>query len=511
MPTTKDQLGKIDIVEVISSYIELKRVGNNFVARCPFHPDDTPSFYVSPSRGIFKCFGCGVGGDAVKFVSLYENIDYLEALEKLAKRYNIPIKLKKKEKNSKLLLALQRVTEFYRQELRENPQALVYLQNRGLNSSTINKFQLGFGGDTEKLVKLLKEEGLLEVYERSGNLVNVEGEFYRDLFRKRLVIPIRDMSGDVVAFGGRSLEEGHPKYVNSPESEVFRKRSGLFGLHEAKDYIREKEEVILVEGYFDLLSLWQEGIRNCTAPLGTALTEEQALLLSKLTKRAVLLYDGDRAGRKAVRSSLPYLLRTGMKVRVVYLPEGEDPDSFVRKEPETLKNLLLSAKEVEVDYLERIREGNKEAFEDLLYFCSFIPDSVKRYELLKELSRITGLPLTSLQERTVKVEGTKKANSFSLGYQEAVLLAGLYRFGFEGVELEGLKLSPQAIELVEALRKEEYHLLPDYIKNFRAYDLQRAFQESLHLLRLPEMEDPEDFQKARERSKAQPRKLRMKR
>ncbi|MCY0865977.1 MAG: DNA primase [Aquificaceae bacterium] len=343
MSSLKDLLGKIDIVDVISSYIELKRIGNNYAARCPFHPDDTPSFYVSPSKGIFKCFGCGVGGDAIKFVSLYENIDYWEAVERLAKRYGISIKLRRKEKDSKLLIALQKVAEFYHEQLKESKQALEYLESRGISSRTISKFTLGFSGNTEKLIRLLSEEGLLEVYEKSGNITKIEEGFYRDLFKNRLIIPVRDIKGDVIAFGGRSLDGSQPKYINSPESEVFKKRSTLFGLYEAKEYIREEGEVIIVEGYFDLMSLWQEGIRNCVAPLGTALTEEHALMLSKLVKRVVLLYDGDKAGRKAVRSSVPYLLKAGMQVRVVYLPEGEDPDSFVRKDPQALKSLIKTS------------------------------------------------------------------------------------------------------------------------------------------------------------------------
>ena len=321
MSSYKDLLRKIDIVDVISSYIELKRVGNNYAARCPFHPDDTPSFYVSPSKGIFKCFGCGVGGDAVKFVSLYENIDYWEALEKLAKRYGIKINLKRREKHSQLLLALQRVAEFYHEELKNSKVAIQYLQSRGINSKTISKFQLGFAGNTENMIRLLKEEGLLEVYEKSSNLIKIDESVYKDLFRNRLIIPIRDIKGNVVAFGGRSLDGSHPKYVNSPESEVFKKRLTLFGLFEAKEYIRESQQVIIVEGYFDLMSLWQEGIRNCTAPLGTALTEDHAHMLSKMAKTAILLYDGDQAGKRAVRSSVPHLLKAKMEVRVVYLPD----------------------------------------------------------------------------------------------------------------------------------------------------------------------------------------------
>ncbi len=510
MSSTRELLEKIDIVDVISSYIELKKIGNNYAARCPFHPDDTPSFYVSPSKGIFKCFGCGVGGDAIKFVSLYENVDYWEAVERLAQRYNIPIKLRKKSKDSKLLTAFQRVADFYHSELRQNTKALEYLQNRGISSKTIGKFGLGFGGNTERLVEILKEEGLLELYEKTSNLVKIDEGIYRDLFKNRLVIPIRDIKGNVIAFGGRSLDGSHPKYVNSPESEVFKKRSTLFGLFEAKDYIREKDEVIVVEGYFDLLSLWQEGIRNCVAPLGTALTEDHAHILSKLAKSVILLYDGDEAGRKGIKSVAPYLIQYGMQVKIALLPEGEDPDSLIRKEPSILKEIIRLNQDLELYLLERIKKGDKLAFEDFLYFCSFMPDGIKRYELLKEVSKITGLPVVSLQDRLIKTENIKKKERVNINYHEAVLLAGLYRFGFENVDLNKLRISPYAMELIEALKKEEYHLLPDYIKNFKAYDLERALQESLKILSIPDIDRSLEFEELRQKSREKVRKLRLK-
>lgn len=501
-------MAKIDIVDVISSYIELKRVGNNYTARCPFHPDDTPSFYVSPSKGIFKCFGCGVGGDAVKFVSLYENVDYWTALQRLAERYRIPIRIEKGGKEDKLFTALRRVAEFYHEELKSSRQALDYLQSRGISMKTALKFMLGYGGDTSALVELLKREGLLEVYERTANITGVEKGIYRDLFKGRLIVPIRDMSGRVVAFGGRSLDGSSPKYINSPESEVFKKGKSLFGLYEAKDYIRESGEVLLVEGYFDLISLWQEGFRNVLAPLGTALTQEQAQLISKLAKRVILLYDGDKAGRKAVRSAVPHLLMAGLEVRVVYLPEGEDPDTFVRKNPAELKRLIATALPVQQELIKRIKEGDTSCMEELLYYAGFIKDSVERFQILKELSHITHIPLSSLNERVPKVEPRREKQEQSLSYHEVLLLAGLYRFGFEEVKLEELRLSPYALELVEAIQRGEYHLLPDYIKNYRTYDLERAFRESIRALSLHEEELPRNFQELRLKSKERPRKLR---
>ncbi|RMH02665.1 MAG: DNA primase [Aquificota bacterium] len=515
MASVRDLLNKIDIVEVISSYIQLKRVGNNYAARCPFHPDDTPSFYVSPSKGIFKCFGCGVGGDAVKFVALYENIDYKEALLKLAQKYKVPISIKTEKKEDRVYLALERVLRFYEEELSYSKSALEYLSERGITSWAVERFNLGFGGDTQKLIKVLKEEGLLELYEKTGNLVKLDEDAYRDLFKGRVVLPIRDIKGRVVAFGARAIDGSKPKYINSPESEFFKKRQTLFGLYQAKDYIKELGQAVLVEGYFDVISLHQEGIRNVVAPLGTAFTQEHAKLLSPLCKEVLLLYDGDEAGRRAVRLSVPLLLQEGLEVRVVYLPQGEDPDSFVKKAKKELKRLLERAMPIEVELLQKVKEGNRQALEDLLYFAGFIKDSIKRYEVLKDVSQATGLAISSLLDRLPKVaKAPEKEGEGELSFHEKVLLACALRFGAQGVPTQDLRLSPYALELLEAIREGNYHLLPESVKSFKVYNLERAFEESLKALSYQNisLEEQElSFKERAKRSMEQPRKLRIKR
>lgn len=516
MASIRDLLSKIDIVEVISSYIQLKRVGNNYTARCPFHPDDTPSFYVSPSKGIFKCFGCGVGGDAVKFVALYENIDYKEALLKLAQKYKVPIKISTSKKEDRVYIALERVARLYEEELSYSKSALEYLRERGVSSWAIERFNLGFSSDTQRLVKVLKEENLLELYEKTGNLVKLDEETYRDLFRGRLVVPIRDIKGRVVAFGGRAIDGSKPKYINSPESEFFKKRQTLFGLYQAKDYIKEMQEVLLVEGYFDVISMHQEGFRNTVAPLGTALTQEHAQILSGMCKRVVLLYDGDEAGRRAVRLSVPLLLQEGLEVRVIYLPEGEDPDSFVRKASKELRRRIEGAKPIEVELLSNIKEGNRQALEELLYFAGFIKDSIKRYEVLKEVSQATGIALSSLLEklpRTFKEERSEEREE-KLSFHEKVLLACVLRFGVQDLPIEKLRLSPYALELLEAIKEGNYHLLPDSVKNAKVYNLERAYEESIKALSYESisLEEPVlDFKEMVRKSKEKPRKIRSKR
>jgi DNA primase (EC 2.7.7.-) len=253
---------KLDIVDVISSYIDLERCGSNYRARCPFHPDNNPSLYVSPSKGIWKCFGCGVGGDAVKFVALYENLTYTEALLELAKKYKIPVKLERKKRDENLLNAIDLVAEYYHRKLKEHPKVIDYLKERGISERTIKKFRLGYSPSSEELLDFLRENQLLSLYEKTGNLLKIDEKHYKDLFAGRLIIPIRDQRGNTVGFGGRTLTDAGPKYINSPETEFFKKREILFGFYEGLGYIKERKRVILVEGYFDVMSMHHEGFQR---------------------------------------------------------------------------------------------------------------------------------------------------------------------------------------------------------------------------------------------------------
>ena len=282
----EDLRREIDIVDVISEYLNLEKIGSNYRTNCPFHPDKTPSFYVSSDKQIFKCFGCGVGGDAIKFVSLYENISYFEAALELAKKYGKKFDLGKISKDERVFLALDKASDFYRESLLKNEKVTKYLKDRGIDGKTVKRFGLGFSPSSEELVKLLQKDGFLEDYLKTKNLIKLGEKAYKDLFSRRIVIPIKDPGGRVIGFGGRKLKEDNtPKYINSPESEIFKKGKNLFALYESKDYIREDGYAILVEGYFDALKLFSEGTRNVVAPLGTALTYEQAELLSKYTKK----------------------------------------------------------------------------------------------------------------------------------------------------------------------------------------------------------------------------------
>ena len=489
MSSDIDELRReLDIVDVVSDYIHLERAGTNFKANCPFHPDRTPSFYVSPSRQIFKCFGCGVGGDAIKFVSLYENISYVEAAKQLARRYGIRLRIKEDSgEKGKIHELLEKVAEFYHSKLRENREALDYLKGRGIEGSTIRKFMLGFAPQSRELVELLKKEGGLEIYEKTGNITRVDEERFRDLFRGRLVIPIRDQRGRFAGFGGRLLKGEGPKYINSPESEVFKKRELLFGLYEGLSYLKDLKSAVLVEGYFDVISLHQEGFRNAVATLGTSFGKEHAQVLSKFVGRVYLLFDGDEAGRKAMRLATPHLLSAGVEVHPVFLPEGMDPHDFVIKEgKKALRSLIESSSDVFELLLERVKRGEKveEAIRDFTYFASFMKDEIRSFTLLSELSKLTKIPLEVLSSKVYrKREAVPEEEGNRLSFTERIFLKGLFELRPE-VDLDQLNLSHRARELAERILSEEYYEVPEGILNLKTTDLEEEFEAALERLRI---------------------------
>ena len=477
MSSDIDELRReIDIVDVISEYINLERVGSNYRANCPFHPDRTPSFYVSPTKQIFKCFGCGVGGDAIKFVSLYENISYLEAALELSKKYGKPLNIQHISKNEKILIALDRVADFYMENLYKNEEALAYLRGRGINSNTLKRFSLGYAPSTENLVKVLKKEGLLEDYLKTKNLLEVGKGIYKDLFLRRVVVPIRSPSGRILGFGGRRIkEDSSPKYINSPDSDVFKKGKNLFALFEAKDYIKDEGFAILVEGYFDVLKLFSEGIRNVVAPLGTALTENQAELLSKYTQKVYLLYDGDTAGQNAMKRAIPLLLRAGLEVYPVYLPEGYDPDSFIDAfGVKELKRLISSSKELFDELLNKAAEDIEKYTRDFRYFISFVKDDVKRIALATEYEKKYKVPIETLlrppKEKELRTE---------LPLNTRILIRGFYELRPK-VSLDELELPEDIKELCKKALNGEEHELPKEIFELNIPNLDQVFWSVLN-------------------------------
>ena len=349
-----DLKNRADIVRIIQPYAQdLKKKGANWMACCPFHQEKTPSFSVNPSKGFYKCFGCGKGGSVYNFLMEIEGLNFPEAIKRVAEMSGVmlpePIDdvsyertKKKREETKKIadqIVELNQIAlEFWEKELRgknkKAKDAREYLVTRGISDETQKAFHIGFSPDKwDSLFNLLKENGHAEkLIEQSGLVsVNEEKERVFDRFRGRIMFPVLDVNGRPVAFGARAMGDDQPKYLNSPETPAYTKGQHLYGLFEAKEEIRKRKFAILVEGYLDLIALYQFGITNVAASLGTAFTPEQSKLLSRFTKRVVINYDGDSAGIKAARRAIEHLLPQEFDIKVLVLPDGKDPDDFIRE------------------------------------------------------------------------------------------------------------------------------------------------------------------------------------
>ena len=342
-----------DIVDVISQYVILKRSGRNFFGLCPFHKEKSPSFSVSPDKQIFHCFGCGVGGNVIHFISRIENLNYRESIELLANRANITLPTldnnfednKRAMLKSKVYEINEIAAKFYHENLYKpsSKPAQEYIKKRKLDNRTLKSFLIGYSGNFDELYNLLKQKGFTEEQILASSLVNKSdnGKFI-DRFRKRLMIPIQDTTGKFIAFGGRVLDDSKPKYINSPENIVYSKGRNLFGLNIAKK--GDTKKLIIVEGYMDAISLYQRGITNVVASLGTALTEHQGRLLRKNSEQVIIGYDADGAGQAATLRGLEILRNMGCDIRVLQIYGAKDPDEFVIKYgPERFQKCVDSA------------------------------------------------------------------------------------------------------------------------------------------------------------------------
>ena len=338
-------LDAVRIEEVVGDFVTLKKSGANYMACCPFHNEKTPSFVVSPSKGIYKCFGCGESGTAVGFVMKHENLSYAEALKYLAKKYHIEVvetevsaeELAKRQRNESLLLVSEYAAKFFRDSLQTQEGQTVgyqYFRSRGLEDETIRKYGLGWGPSARTaLADKARSEGDKEEFlTETGVCIKYEDGRLVDRFSDRVIFPIHSVSGRVIGFGGRTLrtDKSVAKYQNSPTSEIYDKRHTLYGIYFAKNEISRQDKCILVEGYLDVLSMHQLGITNVVASSGTSLTVEQIRLIRKFTNNVTIIYDGDSAGIKAALRGIGMVLKEGLNVKVVLLPEGQDPDDFAR-------------------------------------------------------------------------------------------------------------------------------------------------------------------------------------
>ncbi len=348
----------IDIVDVISNYIELKKAGANYKARCPFHGEKTPSFVVSPQKQIFHCFGCGIGGDAIKFVMEYEKLNYKEAIEKLASTYNIRLTYEKGANSySDEKRVLEALEHWYKSNLIKSQSALNYLKDRGITQKSIERFALGYVESSSSVLNFLKSSQLPlpKAVDAGVIAIGEDGKYYARL-TNRLIFPIYNQAGSIIGFGGRTLGNHPAKYINSPQTKLFDKSRVFYGYHLAKSEIYNRGEIIITEGYLDVIMLHQAGFSNAVATLGTALTSHHLPLIKKTNAKVILAYDGDKAGINAAYKASLMLSQSGYEGRVVIFPNGKDPaDMVAQNSINELKEYLNSGTDLGVFVIEQIK------------------------------------------------------------------------------------------------------------------------------------------------------------
>ena len=421
-----DLLDRVDIVEVVDRRVKLKKAGKNYSARCPFHEEKTPSFSVNGEKQFYYCFGCGAGGNALGFVMDYENVDFPQAVETLASSVGLTVPREQvrsgpggapvpEQSNKPLYELMEQAANFYKKQLREHPaapRAVDYLKGRGLTGLIAKQFDLGFAppGWDNLLKTLGTSDETRQLLLKTGMLVENESGRSYDRFRDRVVFPIRDQRGRVIAFGGRVLGDDKPKYLNPPETEIFHKGRELYGLYQARQANRKLERILVVEGYMDVIALAQHGISNATATLGTATSADHLQRIYRQCPEVVFCFDGDEAGRKAafraLEAAIP-CMEDGRQARFLFLPEGEDPDTVVRdKGPEQFNALVERAHPLESFLFDALAEGIDISSMDgraryskrVLPYLRQLPEGVFRELMFRDLAERTGLELASLMQ-----------------------------------------------------------------------------------------------------------------
>lgn len=403
---------RLDIVQVISEYLSLKKAGQNYKGLCPFHTEKTPSFMVSPSKQIYHCFGCGNGGDVFSFLVRYENLSFQEAVNVLAQKAGVTLKKSTRDTvkagEIETLLNLHRdALVFYQKALSSSHEVMNYLKTRGINGEAQRLFKIGYAPQKrDALLSYLKNKGYELGEMKKAGLINQGVAGYYDTFRGRIILPIFDLRGNIIAFGGRVVSpQDEPKYLNSPETPIFNKSRVLYGLNLAKESIKKSGYVTFVEGYFDVITSHIFGFSNTVAPLGTALTDEHGKLIKRFVENVVLIFDGDPSGIKAAKNALRVLLESGLNVKVVPLPEGEDPDGFLRKNgKEAFNNLLDRALSI-VDFF-MMQKGDKHSIaHDALEIIAKIPDHILQGHYTRLLSEKLRINEVFFREELKKIKG----------------------------------------------------------------------------------------------------------
>lgn len=457
-PTIDKIFNTADIVDVVQDFVSLKKRGSNYIGLCPFHNEKTPSFSVSQAKGIFKCFGCGESGNAVSFVMKHEKISFPEALKYLAKKYNITIeekelsdeeKIQKTERES-LLVIVKFAQNYFSENLFTSNEGkaigIEYLKERGYNEQTIKKFNLGYSLEArDAFTQFAKTKGYkVELLVKTG--LTIEGNNrYFDRFAGRVIFPILNVAGNTIGFGGRTLKADKKvaKYLNSPESEIYHKSQVLYGLNLAKKSIIEKDYCILVEGYTDVISMNQAGVENVISSSGTSLTTDQIKLIKRFTKNITIMYDGDNAGIKASLRGIDMIISDGINVKIIMLPDGEDPDSFVKNNSQTQLFDYINNKSTDfikfktkllLSDIKNDPVSRSNAISDIIKSISLIPDNVTRSIYINQCSKDL-----NLSEEIIFTEVRKKI---------------LYR----------LKLQKPLSKNINFVKKETPQI-PDYVNN----------------------------------------------
>lgn len=426
-----------NVYDVISEYLDLERVGSSYRALCPFHSEKTPSFYVSPQKNIWKCFGCGKSGNAISFLIEYEGISYSQAIKKLAEKYNINLKFVGKDRTKEyknLYEILNKVLNFYKENLKKYPEARKYLTERNILPSTIDKFDIGYSPEDNSFLNWIEKEGInKEFLVKAGLISSIDNK--KDRFSGRIIFPIKDIQGRVVGFGGRTINNKGAKYINSPDSTLYKKSKILYGLYESKDAIREEKEAILVEGYFDVISPYQIGIKNIVATLGTALTLNHAKQLKKFINKVILLFDSDEAGKKAAIRAAKIFLYEG--IEVFYNPISQkDPDELAKEGYKAFKEQLEKSQNFLDFLIERIKltqdlRKRKKLIDIFLDVISYSKDKVLIGEYINLLSKTTGIDKNFLEVKPKEISDYMEENSEevlnleNLSFNEKIILKSL--------------------------------------------------------------------------------------
>ena len=466
---------RLSIEEVVSTYIKLDRVGANLKARCPFHNEKTPSFFVSPERGSYYCFGCAASGDIFTFVEEFEGLDFKGALKLLADRAGVelvPFSKEAKENQSekeRLYEAMEESTKYFENNLASNKEALEYLRLRGLTEKSIKDFRIGFAiNDWRLLYFYLQKKGFTDVeIEKAGLAKKSEKGFY-DRFRNRIMFPINDSSARVIAFSGRIMGNEEPKYLNSPETPIFSKNAVLYGIDKAKESIRKNNFSILVEGQMDLVLSHQAGYKNTIATSGTALSDSTISkenvvsnlgLVRRLSSNIVLAFDADKAGFNASMRAGRIALSLGMDVKVVNMPEGVDPADLINKQGgDAWREAIKNSRHIIEFLLDKVtknaagdaRKTGREIKEKILPFVNALESSIEKNHFIKKISDSTGIPESALQDDLKKIEQELKYEKEEIqGVKESLTI--MYRKDYIERKLLGIALWKKDKELLQSL------------------------------------------------------------